>query len=529
MTGVRRIVRTSPLLVPETSDLRRDPPRPVELRPANYMEKFDGTTVAYDVFKRGDDVWLVGPPLRNFRAPLLESLETHPDQHLKVSCVDLNRAYEAIATGGPEDREYIDAVFGGFEARAQINRSELGLFADCNVLVTLSKDNKLNWITDWARFYAQNHGVNAVLFYDNASSRYDAQAILGSLDLPELDVVVVVEWPFKYGPQGGRWEDGTDYPWDSDFCQSGVLTHARRRFLERARYVVNHDIDELAITRSGCSLFDHVDSSPNGYIVYSGQWIETVSASVRDAGADRTFADFCYFRPSRARTTTKWAIDPTRASGAEQWRAHWVAGINENVESSVMHRHFAGITTGWKYDRQDDYYSPLKHALDVPLFLTQRGSRSCIRENDRLLSMFWSRHGDYGYEDKMSAPDALLLARDLIAPERRFPKFFTRAWFWRDNTLIFECTVLPNARVAFELSVTDKRIDLVVTARDAPTWDILRLTMGPLGSAIEGRRRHLCLRVWPLGEPIETVAGDTLVLIERALLRVNFDITAAGP
>ena len=55
-----------------------------------------------------------------------------------------------------------------------------GAFAGRNCLMTLSRDNALDWIRDWAAFHVREHGADAVLFFDNGSTDYRPEEILAA-------------------------------------------------------------------------------------------------------------------------------------------------------------------------------------------------------------------------------------------------------------------------------------------------------------------------------------------------------------
>ena len=92
--------------------------------------------------------------------------------------------------------------------------------------------------------------------------------------MPGVAAAAVVDWPYPYGVPDGR-------RWDSDYCQYGVLEHARHRFLAEAQAVVNSDIDEFPVTVGGQALFDIVLHSGTGYLNYGGQWVEERIAVAR--------------------------------------------------------------------------------------------------------------------------------------------------------------------------------------------------------------------------------------------------------
>jgi hypothetical protein len=240
----------------------------------------------------------------------------------------------------------------------------------------MSKDNELVWIRDWVLFHAINHGCDAVLLYDNVSSKYDLAQVHETIaSVPGIAVAVVVHWPFKIGPQG---PSGI---WDSDFAQYGALEHARHRFLARAATVINADIDELVVTRDRQSVCDLARNSRTGYLQYSGVRIENVSDL--NVGGTRRHMHFAYRAYPLQQTTLKWTVVPARCGTRAQWRVHGIDGMRADKKRSaaVTHRHFWPITTGWKYPQMQ--LSPgrpgAEHLIDVELLAAMQ----CFTGEDR--------------------------------------------------------------------------------------------------------------------------------------------------
>ena len=348
---IRRVVGVSPLRLSDAWPVYREPPRPPELRQADYLEKYDHDTLVYDAFPVGDTVRLSGPPLLNLATGLAESEWRLDDAAATANLRDLDRTQGSWLSASASGGETLTVTVGEATCAAEISESGVDWFHDRLVLVTKSKNNDLQWITDWARFHASKQGVDAVLFYDNGSDRYRPEDVLAALDVPGIEVAVVVSWPFKFGPQGGNWEGLTDAPWDSDFCEYGILEHARHRFLSEATGVLNHDIDELAVSEDTAGVFDLLASSESGAIRYPGRWIDTPRSTTTQPPR---FTDFVVYDSTRKPSTSKWAIDPKRTQHAEQWKTHSVRGVTMTTTSRIRHRHFTGITSNWKYARTED-------------------------------------------------------------------------------------------------------------------------------------------------------------------------------
>jgi hypothetical protein len=353
------------LALPPDSPITREIARPVELRPADFIEKFDAHTLFYDFIATGrerEHSWLlVAPPLWNLLPVLgqasvdgrqMASLVTQYFRSL-LSCdvwmVNISR--ESVLWKFP---------FGSYSIEPQ--EAQNHLYKGRRVLYTLSKNNDIRWITDWVRFHMRNHGADAVLIYDNASTIYSGEDLESALrrEFPSMEVNVV-HWPFKYGPQGfaDRW-------WDSNFCQSGAFHDARFRFLERAQSVLNCDIDELVVSRTGESIFAATERMNGGYLVFAGRWM--ASTTETRVGIPPRHADFQYLDRAAERCPTKWCVVPAKCGLDRQWHTHGIGVTPVPLSREFSYRHFRGISTDWKYPRTAPItHDPELHELDRPL------------------------------------------------------------------------------------------------------------------------------------------------------------------
>lgn len=349
----------SPLELDPDQQPRRNPPRPLHLRQADYAEKFDYLTVFYDCFRSADgsQVLLLGPPLLNLEPIVFPSISnlfncSEPSKmHFSSAGASRNNPSARIWISTSEDR--VELPKGAFQQReivVQPNQSDI--FKNRKVLLTLSKDNDLTWIRDWVTFFARNHGCDAVLFYDNSSTQYTTSEIYHAISTVQgIEITVVVSWPYKWGPAGGDPEDPPPrMPWDSNYAQLGLLEHARHRFLSRAAGVVNADVDELVITKGKHSIYDLVRSSETGYLKYEGRWIEPVTKSRNEKFRH---GDFEYRLASSTRLSPpKWAVVPSRCPSEASWNTHKISGMeSDKLSSLVSFRHFWAIGTSWNCPR----------------------------------------------------------------------------------------------------------------------------------------------------------------------------------
>ena len=101
----------------------------------------------------------VGPPLLNLFSTVYgarlngnQLATVWSSWHLRDRCCDV---WVQDWKGGTAT---LDTDDGSFDLSPQPAAHHL--FAGKRVLYTLSKDNEVDWITDWVRFHARNHGAN---------------------------------------------------------------------------------------------------------------------------------------------------------------------------------------------------------------------------------------------------------------------------------------------------------------------------------------------------------------------------------
>ena len=332
------VVAAAPAVLYGGTGIRREPLRPPAFRIDGFEQQFDAETLFYDAFfaPTGTHVVTVGPPPLNLR-PLIDrmrvvALPSGVSCGFRVEEMDRTaRLWIAVPRG--TDRLSVSSELGEFAIAPR--RNLCGRFAGRRVLFTLSKNNRLEWIVDWIRYHRDIHGADAVLIYDNASTEYAPATLAGALAaVPGIEAACVVAWPFKYGPQG---LDARRF-WDSDFCQSGALEHARWCFLAAARSAMNADIDELVVSRDGRSVFEAAERAPFGVVRYRGAWVPGIEATTRTP-TDRLplrHRDFEHvLEPRRVwrwgvvpayedRCPPKWVVVPRRCPDHAQWSVHSV-------------------------------------------------------------------------------------------------------------------------------------------------------------------------------------------------------------
>jgi hypothetical protein len=372
-------IRVNGIRLPEGAP-RRVPDRPHHARQPDFDERFDFDTLFYDALWGPDrrSVRLIGPSLLNLELPVSQS--TFVAQPSAAACAvritQLDRACE-IMLSVPAGTETIEMRGPLGDIVIQPSQPRFATFAGQRVIFTLSKNNHLQWITDWVRYYRDVHGAEGVLIYDNASTAYSATELATALgEVRGLKTVVVVEWPFRHGPPGF----GEHGYWDSNFSQLGTFAHARWNLLHDASSVLNCDIDELVVARGRRGVFELAERSLFGVVSFTGNWMFGIEGQTARPSADRVlrFTDYKHklrgrwtlkrLIPVRAdRCRSKWAAVPARTPSAAQWHIHaingWLASRVRSLQLSF--RHFREINFNWKYDRlQRQPFDGKRHVLD---------------------------------------------------------------------------------------------------------------------------------------------------------------------
>jgi hypothetical protein len=240
-----------------------------------------------------------------------------------------------------------------------IRQNFAGEFAGRRIMFTMSRDNDLDWIEEWARYHVVKQGVDAIVLFDNGSTRYGVEDIEQRLlGIAGLAKIAVLSWPYTYGAPDRA---VLNNPYYTLFCQMGAMSVALRRFAPLAAGLLNCDIDELVETPEGTTIFDLLPRTSHGLIVMRGQYVEAVPGPGLSADG-RTHRDFPFMlKDVKARQSRqkKWALEPMRpwvASLNVHPYMHWVRGrpwFSKAVPDGVFYRHFRGISTNWKDRRAD--------------------------------------------------------------------------------------------------------------------------------------------------------------------------------
>lgn len=351
-----RLLRTdrATAFLPESRPVRRLPRAPRRPRPSVFSERFEATALVYDCFWHvdGERILLVGPPPMNLRALYREATyEALPGGvPLEARYYTSHSTMVTELRGAPARAAAVRMSIAGSQFELPIGANVSSALAGRRVLFTMNKDNDLAWIAEWARWHARIHGTDAVLLFDNGSSRYDVGELKETLvSLPGIERIAVVSWPGRFGMTDPAVRLN---PYWSHFLQISSMSVALRRFGAQARGLLNCDIDELAATHSGRPIYDLLADARHGLVVFRGQWIEAVGAGASHTAFTQRRAD-----GRRAARQKKWVLDPQRVwvgnLGVHPYW-HWVHGrppFAKSLPKDAFYRHFRAINTNWKEER----------------------------------------------------------------------------------------------------------------------------------------------------------------------------------
>lgn len=499
------IVEVNPVILGLDTEVFRNPPRPENQRQPDYMHKFDHNTLFYDVFRDGDHVRFVGPPLLNLKEQLgIARLTDTKGRSVDVQLQDLDRTQNSWAEGS--------TLSGDLKFESQLASENLTVgqslvekFSGKKVLVTKSKDNRLEWIHDWVKFHQATQGIDAVLIYDNNSTSYLPADVLRAIEsIDGIDSAVVVPWPFKFGPQGGNWDGMTNAPWDSDYTEYSILEHARHRFLRDSDLVISCDIDELVMADNGQAIHSLLHGSDVPGLSYSGRWIEPVRFTEKSTSETPNFSDFYVYDVNRYPTTRKWAIVPARCNAALQWKTHSIAGATLKPTTEVMHRHFMPISSNWKMQRTDlKSFDPKRHLVDEALIKAMQAAgimhTAPIYPPTAKTGLANSTKPDLASAENKP----LVHLREIILSESfRFP--CTRLWFYNENCLTFD-TVLNGNSIGFDFVSIENRIEIKAVGRDRIAVKFLADLFACRGLLPKSSKGHYVLASFPSEAASETI------------------------
>lgn len=327
--------------------LRRDHFVPEAARDAAYHAAYDRTTLWYDAFWFDGRVILVTPRLLNLW-PVLRGAEIRLDgRPARLRRRTRFSRHEILEIPARQRPGRVSVQAEGLSLDTPLSETGYERFAGRNVIVTISKDNPLEWFHDFARYHRLRQGAEAILFMDNGSTAYESAEIAQALQAAGLDAMVV-EAPYPFGPVPAD----RRFRHKLEFFKPAMLNIARLRFLARARAVLNADIDEL-VWSEGASVFDMAANSRFGFAPFMGRWRNPG----RDIDGPPRHADHVWEQDNAAIAPVKYAVAPMRPAGRFSWDVHRLEGLplrSPFLRADAGYWHCSCITTGWKNPARHD-------------------------------------------------------------------------------------------------------------------------------------------------------------------------------
>lgn len=340
------LARLATLVLPPEAGLRRDRIVADAEAGPDFDARYDFGTLVYDAafLPAERAVALVCPKLLNLERVLREGEIRLDDRPARLRRIRRYRRYEVALLPADRAPAALSLAWGGWRVETATPPPEDSeAFAGRNCLMTLSRNNDLRWIRDWAAYHVAEHGADAVLFFDNGSTDYAPGDVLDTLaGIEGMRVVRVVSAPMPYGgfPLRGARSRAL-------FLQTGLWNAARLRLLARARAVLNCDVDELVLRHGPRGVFDATAASWGGFLSFAGEW------RAHRAPPDRLPLHRDHVRlPARpGGCPNKYCIVPGGRLRRFSWDVHNLIRLPfsrmfETREFGYLHLH--GISTRWK-------------------------------------------------------------------------------------------------------------------------------------------------------------------------------------
>lgn len=322
--------------------IRRDSKVDPKYHTEGYMERLDRDTLWYDAFWSDGVLTLVGPPLHNLRdwfdaAALLADGTPLKQRRFRKFAKYMIVEYEAKQAPTVLRLEAPNCVI-----ETSVNIADHDRFAGQNVSIGFNKNNRLEWLVDYARFHRDTHGLQAMVIFDNESDQYCVADIYAALETLGLNVLVMSA-PFKWAPKGKKPRHAAE-----KFMQPALYNVGRLRFLQKAHAVLVTDFDELVRT-NGPSVFDVAAASRSGFVQFPGVWHYPAPG----AEPPVRHADHIYTKSTPEKCPPKYCISPSGFMGNLPWDVHGPTGLAFKLLRRFPHKdfeflHCRSIATGWR-------------------------------------------------------------------------------------------------------------------------------------------------------------------------------------
>ncbi len=376
MSTKLRVYHPQPLYIPENAGIRRRPLTNWGTReePGDTAvhTQFDARTLFYDMFLlQGDELACIGPPFLNLGPPeqiccegekLEFRVENTEIDHLQQTTPCL--LFIKLPFQCKTERPQLDLQFRFREfeisSSCRISRAPTALPGKSLGLVTLQKDNPIQWLKDWCTWHHRVHEVQRIVLYDNGS-RYFSRLGENLATLGRAPEIILVRWPFIYGP--------VTHPVNK-FCQDGVLNHFRLYFGHSVEWALNLDIDEYLYLDDRRKLTEYLaqPSIASRAVLYLGSFLFPGSHA-REKSQPRFFH---YSRRYREKyypqnTFQKYIFRPSKVATCIAHRAYVPARGIQKLKSAWKRRRFRKRAHYWRELHR--IACEKNHRLETPPYL----------------------------------------------------------------------------------------------------------------------------------------------------------------
>lgn len=357
-------VEINPVLIPDDMDLKRSP-NTRDVFAQGELVNFDYKTIFYDVFIDEHDSSLVaiGPPCLNLENCVSKVVLRVNGKNVSFLLSEHEEHKLSFMKAKLAPADDYEVVFQFKDFHVTLWLKGLNMSAGKSVLVAISKNNKVEWISDWVDFYRSNYNLDEIYIYDNGSDNVD------ELKRELAERAEVIHWRYPYGPPKKRF---------NKFAQPGALNHCLHRFAKDG-VLFNFDIDELLIANCQDIRREAKEKGTLYLASYNVPFVKLDKSSY-------SYYDFCYREIKRKKSARKFvclydAVDVISQHNTWTYKKLFFKDRlkrnkpDELESKSGFFMHFLGITTNWQPD--------LKKLKEIPLeTLVRDTSHIKMKPND---------------------------------------------------------------------------------------------------------------------------------------------------
>lgn len=351
--------------IPDSWGVLREPRTPPHQRNMmrhglSFDEQFDWDILFSDVIDIGDNrILCIGGPLYEL-ADLIKfsdgtKILNHEIYQLDRTCITLVHYTDSY--------DNLQLVHSKENVPVKVFEPST-IFKGIGFVTTMQKNEPVSWIKEWLQYYYVEYGVKGFLLYNNNCTDYTTEELQSELRSMYHDIVVeVVDWNVPYGPQTPAW--------DSDFAQYTQFEHCKYKYGWCSPYVLNHDIDELLVTKEGLGIdgiLGFMKQNGVAAIVYGNRNLNAYNVHLEESShlidnQEIHYKDYYHYMDEEnnpnfwgERSITKWIIIPEMAMDC-QWKTHYIDGNSKFIHlpkdnESIYFAHFYSMKSVNKLDHE---------------------------------------------------------------------------------------------------------------------------------------------------------------------------------